>query len=292
MIRGASISILTLGTAWLLAGLGAVLSNSDAGKQHEIEVAEAIEMTSKMSNEMIEEAKKGHDELAQDALEQIEKLEARLAEKQKKVDEVSLRYDEPLAEKLAKKEDAVGEDNTRLVGRLEKQIARLESRRDSALRRPNAARDKAADAVKEAKTERDEALAEAKAEIAAVQKRKTEQLASTTKEMEALKPETGVLGPAVATILGLGLLAFGGLGLARTPRAPTPVAKPRTRTPPSVPESVTLDAPPAIASEEVEARHESPKDQPTLADVPKEEIVSPVVELSHTGEVQADSPRA
>lgn len=307
MIRGASISILVLGTAWLLAGLGAVVSNSESGKSYEAEVAEANKMAADAGDEMIAEAKKAHDEIAQDELERIEGLQARLDDKQAKFDEASKRFDEPIAEKLAAKEEAEADGNARLMQKLDKQITRLESRRDSALRRPAAARDAAAEKVKAAKEARAEALAEAKAAIAQAQKSKTEQIASTKKDLESLKPETGVAGPSIATLLGLGLLAFGAISLAKTP---VPVRKTVARVrPPSVPPAVpepTIDAPPAIASEEViqtaeidrssrpnaaKARSkDSAKDHPTISDVPKDDVAGPPLDLAHTGDATPESP--
>ena len=106
MNRLASISMLVLGTGWALAGLGALSSTFSAKQMYEAELDSAVKTAGELDYQLIDNANKQKEEISARHDKSIAKLEKHLAENQAKVDEVTKRFDDLIAEREVEKTDA------------------------------------------------------------------------------------------------------------------------------------------------------------------------------------------
>ena len=209
MNRGASLTMVVIGTAWALAGLGAITGHLDASDQHADMLAEAKEQAAKQGDEIIESAKESLEEATKAADEELAEARERLAAKQKRVDEVNARFDEMVGAKEEAREEAEEDGNERKIKRAEAALARVERKRAGQLKRPTATRDGAKELVDEMSNARAEVIAEGKKAIADAEKAKTEAITEAEKDMVSLKPHTNIWGPSLALVLGLCLVGAG-----------------------------------------------------------------------------------
>lgn len=212
MNRAVGVIALTIGTAWLLAGVGSVVSSFEASSMIAEMQAEELVALEKRTEESVTRLEERRAETEKKEDERVDAAQVDVDERRRAVEEAAAPHRQTVEEKQAAIEEAVAAGNARKQRRAEASHARAKKRLESAVRRPTAKLERAETKLTAAKERRDERLKAIDEQIAQVRADRDASLASMKEAAEnhegpsILKP---ILGAALGVmLLGLGLVLF------------------------------------------------------------------------------------
>lgn len=269
MKRALGFIVATLGTAWLLAGTGAVVSGFSAQERLEDFRNEEIASLEARTKAQVADFEDKRKDVEAKGQARIEEARGKVETLQSALQGVQDKHAPIIEAKESELASATESGRGRSIARAEASLARAIKRRDAALRRPQAKLQKAQAALEDTEASTAERVAAVDTQIAATRESMQTELTQIQKT-ETSDAGPSVLLPVLAALLG-GLLMGVGIALVATGRSPARqfVSEGRVKAAAVDAEDdaplVTLASMPRVTASMLKAEDDEP--QPTL-DVP------------------------